>query len=62
MNEDVSKRLEEIEFFILKKKKGGNSGHATLIDLCNDRVMKIESETRASFIDFNNRLEKLNSE
>lgn len=45
IGDDLIKRLEDIEYFILKKKKN-DPKHPTLIDLTNERVSKLDSEVR----------------
>jgi FMN-dependent NADH-azoreductase len=47
MEKDVFKRLEFIEYFILKKKKN-DAESPTVIDLCNNRITAIDTEFKES--------------
>lgn len=48
MKEEYEKRIADIEFFILKKRRN-QKDHPTLIDLCNNRLSDLEKKNLESF-------------
>ena len=47
MNDDLQKRIEDIEFFILKKRKN-QKNFPTLIDLCNQRIDQVVTDANTT--------------
>lgn len=58
---EYSKRLEDLEFFVLKRRRN-QKGHPTLIDLVNERVDRIEAQSKESLALVFAQLERLKSE
>ena len=58
---DYTKRLEDLEFFILRKRRN-QKAHPTLIDQTNDRLQQVETELKSSIATLQDQLSHLSSE
>jgi hypothetical protein len=61
IEDNLIKRLEDIEYFILKKKKN-DSKHPTVFDLCNDRITNLDSDLKEQLAQLRVQIDQLNTD
>lgn len=58
LRDDLEIRIEEIEYFIMKKKKD-DPAHPTVFDLANMKIEKLDSELKESVAQLNLHVDQL---